>query len=82
MKHTEGTTHYSADEGKMIERLSDNRLVGDSIYIGVNDSINNYAEREVTEEERAAFFESIGRQDPKMRMKDKKNHRQEVSNGH
>lgn len=67
MRHTDGTNLYEADEGKMIVRKADGFVMGDGIDLGVNDSIDNYEEREFTDEERAEFWESIGMDDPKER---------------
>lgn len=67
MTHQDGTSLYKADDGKMIVRKSDGFIMGDSIDLGISDSIDNYEEREFTEEERAAFWESIGMEDPKKR---------------
>lgn len=65
MKHTENTSKYESDEGKMIVRKSDNRIMGYGIELGINDSIDNYEEREFTEEEIVTFWESIGMKDPR-----------------
>ena len=56
---------YEADDGKMFVRKSDGKVFGDRIQLGRNGSIDNYEEREFTEEERAAFWESVGMDDPK-----------------
>lgn len=68
MKHIEGSRLYKADDGKFIVRLSDEKIMGDGIDLGENDSIENYQEVEYTEESRKEFFESIGMCDPKKRM--------------
>ena len=65
MTHIDGTSLYEADDGKMFVRKSDGKIMGDGIDLGVADVIDNYEEREFTEEERAAFWESIGMDDPK-----------------
>ena len=65
MTHIDDTSLYEADNGKMFVRKSDGLIMGDGIDLGVDDSIDNYEEREFTEEERAAFWESIGMDDPK-----------------
>lgn len=65
MIHVDGTRQFDADEGKMIVRKSDGFIMGDGLDLGVSDSIDNYEERGFTEEERAAFWESIGMDDPK-----------------
>lgn len=65
MTHIDGTSLYAADDGKMFVRRSDGFIMGDGIDMGLNDSIDNYEERPFTEEERAAFWESMGVDDPK-----------------
>ncbi len=65
MRHEDGTSLYEADDGKMFVRLSDGKIMGDGVDLGINDTIANYEERTFTEEERAAFWESIGMDDPK-----------------
>lgn len=67
MNHKENSRMYKADDGRLIVRKSDGKVMGDGVYLGRNDSIDNYEEREFTEEERAAFWKSIGRTDPKIR---------------
>lgn len=51
---------YTADEGKLIVRKADDFIMGDAIDLGSADSIENYEERAFTEEEIAAFWESLG----------------------
>ena len=65
MKHKENSRMYKADDGKMLVKVSDGKVIGDGICLGDNDDISNYEEREFTEEERAQFFKDIGREDPK-----------------
>ena len=65
MKHEEGRNLYLSDDGRMLVRKADNKVVGDGVDLGEGDSIDNYEEREFTAEERAAFWESIGMSDPK-----------------
>ena len=65
MSYDEKSRIYTADDGKMFVRKSDGRIFGDHVQLGRNGSIANYEEREFTEEERAAFWESIGMDDPK-----------------
>ena len=67
MTHRENTGIYVADEGKMLVRKADGFVMGDQLDLGVNDSIENYEERTFTEDERAAFWASLGRPDPKKR---------------
>ena len=73
MIYDEKSKIYTADDGKMFIRKSDGKIFGDHVQIGPHGSIANYEEREFTEEERAAFWESIGIDDPKM-PKDKNKH--------
>lgn len=74
MTYDEKSRIYTADEGKMFVRKSDGRIFGDAIQLGEVDAINNYEEREFSEEERAAFWEAVGIEDPK---KAKEKHRKE-----
>jgi hypothetical protein len=60
MKHKENTSIHKADDGKLIVRKSDNFIMGDSIDLGSADNIDNYEEREFTEEEINSFYESVG----------------------
>lgn len=60
MKHKENTRIYESDEGKMFVRISDNFIMGYGLCLGENDSIENYEEREFTEEQIAEFWKSIG----------------------
>lgn len=82
MRHEDGTNLYEADDGKMLVRKSDGKIMGDGVDLGVDDSIDNYEEREFTEEERAAFWESIGMDDPKKSRdeEDRTNVEEEASN--
>lgn len=73
MTQKEGTSLYVADEGKMFVRISDGKVMGDGVDLGSDDSIANYEERDFTEEERAAFFTSIGIEDPKKRIEELRN---------
>ena len=50
---------YTAEKGKLIVRKEDNFIMGPDIDLGSNDDINNYEEREFTEEEIKEFFKSI-----------------------
>ena len=68
MIHKENSSLYKADDGKMLVRKSDGKIMGDGVSLGRNDSIDNYEEREFTDEERAAFWKSLGRPDPKKRL--------------
>ena len=73
MKNDKGSL-YIADEGKMFVRISDGRVMGDGLDLGESDSISNYEERVFTEEERTAFWKSIGRRDPKAPREEKAKH--------
>ena len=57
---TQNGNIYTADEGKLIVRKADDFIMGDSIDLGSADNIENYEEREFTQEEIDAFFESVG----------------------
>ena len=65
MKHSENSRMYEADDGKMLVRKSDGKVIGDGICLGDNDDIGNYEEREFNDEQRAQFFKDIGMEDPK-----------------
>ena len=65
MKHKENSRLYEADDGKMLVRKTDGKVIGDGVCLGDNDDISNYEEREFTEEQRAQFFKDIGMEDPK-----------------
>ena len=67
MKHRENSRMYEADDGKMLVRVSDGKVIGDGICLGDNDDISNYEEHEFTDEQRAQFFKDIGMEDPKKR---------------
>jgi len=41
---------YHADEGKVFVRKSDGFVMGKGIDLGVNDSIENYEEKEINNE--------------------------------
>lgn len=51
---------YTAEKGKLIVRIADNYIMGDAIDLGSADSIENYEERDFTEEEMRSFWESLG----------------------
>lgn len=44
-----------ADTGKILYRISDNTIMGPDIILGVDDSVSNYAERELTTEEKEKY---------------------------
>lgn len=67
MKHIENSRTYEADDGKMLVRKSDGKIIGDGICLGDSDDIGNYEEREFDDEQRAQFFKDIGMEDPKTR---------------
>ena len=48
---------WVADEGTLFVRISDNRIMGDTLFLGEDDSIDNYREQTFTEEERKEFEE-------------------------
>lgn len=60
MKHIENTSIYKADKGCFIIRKSDNFIMGDAIDLGSADSIDNYEERDFSQEEIEAFYKSLG----------------------
>ena len=59
MKREKNNMYY-AKKGYLIVEKSTGEIMGDTISLGTEDSIDNYEEKVVTEEERKAFFESIG----------------------
>lgn len=63
MKQETDTLWY-ADEGKFIVRKNDNAVMGEGINIGVEDSIDNYMEREYTQEEFEQFYANLGMKPP------------------
>ena len=69
MKHQENTSIYTAEDGKLIVRKADNFIMGPSIDLGSADSIDNYEEKEFTEEEMKEFYESVGMESPKKQRK-------------
>ena len=75
MKHNENSRMYEADDGKMLVRKSDSKVIGDGICLGESDDISNYEEREFTEEQRAQFFKDIGMEDSKKKKKNKESQR-------
>lgn len=81
MKHNENSRMYKADNGKMLVRVSDGKVIGDGICLGDNDDIGNYEEREFTEEQRAQFFKDIGVEDPK-KLREKNAHKHELVKKH
>ena len=60
---------YRADAGKLIVRKSDGFVMGDAIDLGVADSIDNYEEREFSEEEIAAFWKLVGEEPPESEVR-------------
>lgn len=60
MIHKDNTNLYKADEGKMFVRKSDGFIMGNGIDLGKNDSIDNYEEREFSDEEIDEFYKKIG----------------------
>jgi hypothetical protein len=60
MKHIDNTSIYTAEDGKLIVRKADGFIMGPDIDLGSADDIENYEEKEFSEEEIDAFYESIG----------------------
>lgn len=60
MKKIEDTSRYKAEEGCFIVRKADGFIMGEDIDLGSADSIDNYEDREYTEEEREEFYKSVG----------------------
>lgn len=60
MKHKEDSRNYLAEEGKLIVRISDGKIMGDEISLGTEDDISNYEERDFTKDQIDEFFESVG----------------------
>lgn len=60
MKHIENTSRYKAEEGCFIVRKADGFIMGEDIDLGSADSIDNYEDKEYTEEEYNEFYKSIG----------------------
>lgn len=54
---------YTAEEGKIIVRKSDNFIMGKDIDLGIDDSINNYQEIDEPEEESDSNDSEIEQQD-------------------
>lgn len=52
--------HYVAKDGNFIVRKKDNFIMGKDIYLGENDSIDNYTEKPYTEESYAEFYKKYG----------------------
>jgi hypothetical protein len=71
MTYDKGRNLYISDEGKMFVRKADGKVFGDRVQLGWNGSIDNYEERVFTEEERAAFWKSVGMDDPKKSKEEK-----------
>jgi hypothetical protein len=51
---------YTAEEGKLIVRISDDFIMGPSIDLGSADNIDNYEERSFSQEEMNNFWDSVG----------------------
>lgn len=60
MKHIENTSIYKAEEGCFIVRKADGFIMGDAIDLGSSDSIDNYEDKEYTEEKYNEFYERLG----------------------
>lgn len=61
---TQNNNLFMAGEGKLIVRKVDNFIMGDCIDLGSADSIDNYEERDFTEQEINDFYKSIGMDNP------------------
>lgn len=48
-----------ADTGKILYRISDDTIMGPDIILGEDDNISNYAERELTTEEKEKYKDSL-----------------------
>ena len=64
MTYDEETRIYTADEGRLVIRKSDGKVMGRSLQLGEGGSIDNYEEREYTAEEIAALDERHGKRRP------------------
>lgn len=71
MTQIEQSSNYKAAEGCFIVRKSDGFIMGEEIDLGSADSIDNYEDKEYTEESYNAFYESIGMESPKKREEQK-----------
>ena len=60
MEHIENTSIYKADPGCFIVRKADGFIMGEDIDLGSSDSIDNYEDKEYTDEEYNEFYESLG----------------------
>ena len=60
---------YRADAGGLTVRKSDGFVMGDAIDLGVADSIDNYEEREFSEEEIAVFWKLVGEEPPESEVR-------------
>ena len=60
MTQIEQSSNYKAAEGCFIVRKADGFIMGEEIDLGSADSIDNYEDKAFTEEERKAFFDSLG----------------------
>lgn len=46
-------THYTAEDGKIIVRISDGHRMGWNMYLAETDSIENYEEQDMNEDDLA-----------------------------
>lgn len=60
MKHIENSSIYEAAENCLIVRKADGFIMGDTIDLGSSDDIENYEDKEFSEEEINNFYESLG----------------------
>jgi len=60
-KGNEERNEYIAAEGCFIVRIEDNKTMGEVIFLGEEDSLDNYEDRPFTEEEFNEFYNFPGR---------------------
>lgn len=73
--NTTDNVFYQAEKGCFIVRKTDNFIMGEDIYLGSADSIDNYEDQAYTEESYKQFYESLGMEVPA------KDEEQEETNG-
>lgn len=64
--------HFQADENKIFIRKSDNIRFGTDMYLALNDSIENYDEVDMTEEDKEWFRNLQEEHDRMFREKEEK----------
>lgn len=70
---------YTAEDGKLIVRKPDGYIMGDTIDLGTEDSIDNYIEKDFTKEEIDAFYESVGMTKRGLEPSNKRRHSSQIS---